>query len=386
MSESRKSGLLLLGIGGGACRLVRKTREAFGEAMRTLCVDTDSATDLPAAEGAAPLPFLLLGGSRLAGHGAGGDFNEGRQAARDDWENILNRTQDTRTVMVVSFLGGGTGSGATSEIVKKLHENGLTTFCLLVKPFSFEGSPRIETAERAVSLIEESADSLLVIDQDTLFADGTEATLAEAQAAASEQLLAAITLFWRILFSPGFIRLDAERLHSLVIRGGKACLGVASATGPDRAEAVVQRLTSCKLFRNGEKLKTCNAVLVGILAGEDLRLAEIGRVMEALNGLRKPDCRLEMGTVQDAAFDGKIELVVMGFAYVTDVKVPPVFDGGQIPILTKGGGKSSRSPKGGVLKFGPVGKGRFQKTEATVFNGCDYDVPTYIRRGITLER
>lgn len=386
MSESKKAGLLLLGVGGGACRLIRETRKAFGETMRTLCVDTDSATDLPAEEGSAPLPFLLLGGSRLAGHGAGGDFNEGRQAARDDWENILNRTQDTRTVMVVSCLGGGTGSGATSEIVKKLHENGLTTFCLLVKPFSFEGSPRIETAERAVSLIEENADSLLVIDQDTLFAANDETLLADAQTAASEQLVAALTLFWRMLFSPGFIRLDAERLHSLVIRGGKTCLGVASATGADRADAVVRRLASCKLFRNGEKLKVCNAVLVGILSGEDLRLAEIGRIMGALDGLRKSGCRVEMGTVQDAAFDGKIELVVMGFSYVTDVKAPPVFDGSQIQILPKSTGGKARVNKGSGLNFGPIGKGRFQKTEATVFNGCDYDEPTYMRRGITLER
>jgi len=57
-------------------------------------------------------------------------------------------------------------------------------------------------------------------------------------------------------------------------------------------------------------------------------------------------------------------------------------------LLTKQGGGRARKNfprmRQGNLPLDIVNKGRFDKTEPTVYKGEDLDVPTYIRRGVAL--
>ena len=55
-------------------------------------------------------------------------------------------------------------------------------------------------------------------------------------------------------------------------------------------------------------------------------------------------------------------------------------------VLTSGGRQRKGSPRmrQGQLPLDMVAKGRFEKSEPTIHNGHDLDVPTYIRRGIAL--
>jgi cell division protein FtsZ len=41
-------------------------------------------------------------------------------------------------------------------------------------------------------------------------------------------------------------------------------------------------------------------------------------------------------------------------------------------------------PRQGLLPLDIVSKGRFERSEPTVYQGEDLDVPTYIRRGVPL--
>lgn len=137
--------------------------------------------------------------------------------------------------------------------------------------------------------------------------------------------------------------------------------------------------------------------MLGILAGPDLRLAEIGEVMGALRSHAPKGCLIEMGTVLDAQYEGRIELVALSFeSWVAAVSQPappakeaappaaaepPVADA--FPIQP--GSRRSRA-KGSKLSFGATGRGKFRDVEPTLHEGQDLDVPTYIRRGIALER
>jgi hypothetical protein len=101
-----------------------------------------------------------------------------------------------------------------------------------------------------------------------------------------------------------------------------------------------------------------------------------------------------MGTVLDAQFDGRVEVVVLAFeSCVTvsqgemrkespPVQEPPVAEA--FPIQP-GSAKKGRS-KGSKLSFGTTGRGKFQNVEPTLYNGQDLDIPTFVRRGILLDR
>jgi len=395
MSQEQGSGLLLLGVGGGGCRLAASVRSAYGEGLRVVCADTD-AQPLRTVAGAG-MTAVLLGGSRLSGHGTGGDAILGRLAAQDDLETLRAQMQHVRTVVILASLGGGTGGGATPEIVKALHDMGMATVCFVTRPFVFEGEARAKSADRVLPMIEENADSLIVIPQDDLFSDAREDMLGDAIQVSESLISAGVTLLWRLVTKPGFIQLDPERLHKMVLQGGNARFGFASASGADRARHAVEALKSCRLLRKGDSLSKASAVMLGILAGPDLRLSEIGEVMGALRSHAPQGCLIEMGTVLDAQYEGRIELVALSFeSWVAAVSQsampakdaappaaaePPVADA--FPIQP--GSRRSRA-KGSKLSFGATGRGKFRDVEPTVHEGQDLDVPTYIRRGIALER
>ena len=74
---SVQSPLLLIGVGGAGSAMARGVCRAFGEDIRRLSVDTD------AISGVGGEPFVLLGGDRLSGRGAGGNIVNARTAAEE---------------------------------------------------------------------------------------------------------------------------------------------------------------------------------------------------------------------------------------------------------------------------------------------------------------
>ena len=162
---------------------------------------------------------------------------------------------------------------------------------------------------------------------------------------------------------------------------------------PERAAKAVAAVRGCRLLRAGDALAKANALLLGILAGRDLRLAEVGEIMKSVRGVCKKECQIEMGTVLDEQYDGRVELVALAFESWTaaaqmeprkenpPTQEPPVAEA--FPIQP--GSRKGRA-KGSKLSFGTTGRGKFQNVEPTLCNGQDLDVPTFIRRGITLER
>ena len=124
--------------------MVRGIIRAYGPDIRALAIDTDAQ-----AGGSGDIPFLLLGGNRLAGRGTGGQPTSAR-AAFQDTPTILDTSLDgVRTVVIVTALGGGTGSGATGEILKHLHTLGIATLVFATLPFAFEGGASAPPARRS---------------------------------------------------------------------------------------------------------------------------------------------------------------------------------------------------------------------------------------------
>jgi cell division protein FtsZ len=366
-------------------------------AIRALGVDTDAASNR--VTDTEDFDFLLVGGSRFSGHGTGGDAVNGRLAIQDDFKNLDPFLEDVRMVVLVTSLGAGTGGGASPEILKYCHERGITTLCFATLPFAFEGPSRTEEAQRVMSLLEDNADTLITVPQDDLYAQCGSDNLQTAKEIAVETLGEGIALMWRMLCMPGYIQLDVERLRSLVVSGKNARLGFALSTGAtERVPQIVDQLKNFKLLRGaGRQIAAAEALLVGIIAGDDLLLSEVAALMTGIKALYPNISRVEMGTVQDALFHGRIEVVLLAFHHWTKpvavgfapgsvaLDQPPVVDVLPIsPSVRKGKGKMKA--KGSKLSFGPTGRGKFQNSEPSIYEGVDLDVPAYIRYGINIEK
>jgi len=365
MNES--SSLLLLAIGGGAAAVVRGIRAAGVPGARILTVDTDAASNVP------DVPFLLIGGARLGGHGSGGRAAEARQAFFDDPSALDKYLDGVRTAVVVSALGGGTADGATPEILRRLRELNIVTLAFATTPYPFDSDVRVHGAEAARGAVERLADAAVVLPLEKL-ASGNPDTVRDARARAFGSLAAGVTLLWRLLEKPGYIHFSSERLRAILADAGPARFATASAAGSDRVPHVLGKLAE-SYGGGSETERTVRRVLVGVLAGEDLRLAEIGELASGVRAFFGGEAEIELGTVEDdAVFAGRLCAVVLAFEEsATAREALPM-----TPALLALGSRSAQGRSS-------AGTGRFNGASSTIVGGEDFDVPTYVRRGLTLE-
>ena len=371
---------LVVGIGGAATGFVARAAMAFPGA-RALAFDCDSAS-AGTAVAAPDLRFVLLGEARFDGRGAGGDAVKSRAAVQDDAAAVREAIAGARLAVVAVSLGGGFGSGATPEILKIMRDSGVVTLCVAAKPFAFEGGDRDATARRAIPLIESSAAAIAPVALDDLFADAAQMPVSEAYAKATETMSEVLTLFWRMAAKPGFVSLGVERIAQIVAASsGHARIAVASGAGDSRASDAASALLASRLPGPDAKSASYESVIVGVVAGEDLRLAELSAISEKLRDRVPPTCRFDFGVIVDETVSGRLSIASILFERGLPADAVPVADTASASRPHAGKKTSKRDP----LSAGPSGS-RFKGTDGTIYNGQDLDIPTYLRRDIPLEK
>ena len=363
-----ESPMILIGIGTSGAQIARGVSRAFGDDLRFVIVDTDAASGVGGGN------FALLGGDRLSGRGAGGDMVAARLAAESSIQVLDEHLEGVRLAVIVTALGGGTGGGATLEAAKHLSDRGIPSVVFATTPFSFEGEDRHRNAIGIMTMIEEAANATFFLPLDKLI--GTEDNMDSAMRRAVDTVASGVTLFWRLIEKPGYIRLDTERLRHVIATAGRGRFASVTVQGANRAAEAVDRLTRSELLATSNG--PVNTILCGILAGEDLRLSEIGIIANGIRAAFGERHTFELSTVNDeSTFCGRLSVVAMLFeADHKDTREDH-------PV---GGVMSGRKKKGkGPLGVSPAGRGRFKNAEPTIWNGEDLDIPTFVRRNINLD-
>ena len=96
------------------------------------------------------------------------------------------------------------------------------------------------------------------------------------------QLLAdAVRGIWRLLTHTGLIEIHFADLAALLRdRHAESAFAVAEAVGPTRSREVMDKLLAHPMLDGGQILGESDAVLVSLIGGSDLTMAEVNRVME----------------------------------------------------------------------------------------------------------
>ncbi len=142
--------ITVLGIGGAGGNIINYIDNKLDNNKFDLAyIDTDKVL----LETSKAHRTLQIGKNTCAGLGCGGQVSVGKSAAEESEEDIKNFLKDVKQLVIISGLGGGCGTGASSVIVEYAEKMGINTSCILTIPFAFEGNKRKQQALNGIELM-----------------------------------------------------------------------------------------------------------------------------------------------------------------------------------------------------------------------------------------
>lgn len=431
LAKNKPLAVKIIGLGGAGLQVIEPMLQSDLRELAFVAVHT-SARALAASN--APCK-LLFGTQMIRGLGAGGDPDLGKAAAEEEIASLKSVCEGADLIFIVAGLGGGTATGAAPILARLGKEAGALVLGVVTTPFEFEGARRQQQARLGLQRLKAAADGVLCLSHErmTKLID-PRATALEAFQRINEMLAQGIRGIWQTVTRYGLLNVDFADLCA-VLRGRhfESLFATATAEGEDRARIALEELLASPLLDEGKFFSEAEAVLINLMGGPDLCMTDVNWIMQQINeragqaqfvvgasiddsfqgrlGLTvvvsrrgviskedtgaKSNCFLEVGSSSEGAAQGMENQMASDAATRRSgsrfVPPPPDLSPEQtMRLLAQRGGSSARRRKSGSrwsqgqLPLEIISKGRFEKSEPTVHQGEDLDVPTYIRRGVAL--
>ena len=295
----------VIGVGGGGGNAVEHMIAQGVLGVEFICANTDAqALNRSKAD-----QLLQLGTSGL---GAGAKPEMGKEAAIEAEERIREAIQGAHMLFITAGMGGGTGTGAAPVIARVAREMGILTVGVVTKPFDFEGIRRSKAADAGLAELEANVDSLIVVLNDKLLdVLGDDVTQDQAFAHANDVLKNAVGGISDIIHIPGLVNVDFEDVKTVMSEPGKAMMGTAQASGPDRATKAAEAAVACPLLE-GIDLSGARGVLVLIAANRTtFKLSESRNAMNAIKRYASDEAHIIYGTADDESLGDALRVTVI---------------------------------------------------------------------------
>jgi cell division protein FtsZ len=365
----------------------------------------------------------------------GGGTGRGQSAAEEPLTKLKANFAGADVVFILAGLGGRTGTELSAALAAQAKETGAMVLAFVTLPFNCEGSLRRQSAEDGLKQLEAVADAVICLpNQKTCALIGEATSLVDTFKVANRLLADCVRGVWRALLSASVMGLPFSDLCVLLDQRSAGCaFAAAEAAGAKRADEVVEKLLAHPMLDGGRVLQQAETILVSVVGGPDLAMAEVDRVMDRINRLCQ-GVPVVMGAGIAPSFKGSLAVVLLVARHgeMTDnravqseasdpkssrasksgssnldtqllaraatarphsrfVPPPPALTPEQREqFIAKQTGAHARQWKDAArlrqtqLPLEIVSKGRFDKSEPTIHKGEDLDVPTYIRRGVAL--
>ncbi len=301
----------VVGLGGGGSNALASMISLQQiQGVEFVAINTDAQALL-----SHPSPTKVQIGEALTkGLGAGGNPEVGKQAAEESVQKIEDVLQDADMVFLTAGMGGGTGTGSipvAAAVSKKL---GALTVAVVTKPFQFEGTRRMMTAEEGIEDLKDKVDALIVIPNQRLIeVVDKKLTLQEAFRMADAVLGQGVQGISDLITMPGLINVDFADVRSIMSNAGSALMGIGKAGGENRAEIAARMAISSPLLE--VSIEGAKGVLFNIVGGPDLTMDEVDKAARVISAAADPDANIIFGaTIKEDQIDQiMVSVIATGF-------------------------------------------------------------------------
>ncbi len=295
----------VIGVGGGGGNAVEHMIRQGVQGVEFIAANTDAQ-----ALNRSTAPNIVQLGT--TGLGAGSKPEAGRAAAESAVDSIRGAIDGAHMLFITAGMGGGTGTGAASVIARVAKEMGILTVGVVTKPFEFEGPRRAKQADHGVSELEANVDSLIVVlNEKLLEVMGDDVTQEQAFAHANDVLKNAVGGISDIIHMDAVVNVDFEDVRTVMSEPGKAMMGTAMASGPDRARKAAEAAVACPLLE-GIDLSGARGVLVLIAAAKGtFKLMESKTVMNTIRMYAADEAHVIYGAAYDESLGDQLRVTVI---------------------------------------------------------------------------
>lgn len=420
----------LIGLGNAGVHLADRVTMAGLHAIDVVAINTDVQS---LASSISPQK-VTIGTAATRGLGAGGDPELGFEAARESMSEIRSAVEGAGIVFLCAGLGGGTASGAGPVIAEIARESGAVVFSIVTTPFTFEGRRRAAQAAEALESIARHSAAVIHFENDRMSEMASPRAGIEETFGASDQYLAScVAALYEMLRGGSPMPIGLADLLAAVGGGTAAALfGRGESSGDNRAHEALEKALKSPLLDRGRLLDEARAVIVHISGPASLSFAEVATIMRELNKHASEHAGMFLGVSADGDHSVPVRVTILG-NYQLDSAAPIAR-----PVISQQQPRPSRQPEPAVeqeepafvetvsrpeppgrlftddeeaatappppapvsrstpkeqpkqktapskvkqetLQFEPVARGRFEKSEPTIVEGEDLDVPTFLR-------
>jgi len=276
----------IVGIGGAGCNVVTNLSRLGLTGFKLIAVNTDAAS---LRESKANYKVLI--GDRFLGGRSARTMENGKKAMEEDIERVTSLMGDNELVVLISGLGGGSGTGGHIVLAEELRkrEKDVLLVSIAIIPFSSEGERVLKNAQLGLAEVLDSSDLTLVYFNDKLREKYPDMPLVRAYRLMDSwiaSVLGGIYGLQAIQSLPGMMNVDFAVMKDVAKNSGLGYAGMAEAQTTEEAlkESVNDPfgdadISGCKAF-------------VGYVEGPQTRISvsSITKVQELLtNNMKIPE-------------------------------------------------------------------------------------------------
>src|SRR5574338_461665 len=300
----------VVGVGGGGCNAVNRMIEEGLQGIEFIAVNTDGQALLQSKA----QTRVRIGDKVTRGLGAGGNPEVGKKSAEESQEELYEVLRGSDMVFIAAGLGGGTGTGAAPIVAQIAKEVGALTIGVVTKPFTFEGSRRMQSSEQGIAKLKEHADTLIVIPNDRLLQMvDKRSSLQDAFRLADDVLRQGIQGISELITVPGLINLDFADVRAIMSEGGAALMAVGTGSGDEKAKKAAEAAISSQLL--DITIDGARGVLFNVTGGPNMTLFEVNQAAAIIRETSHPDVNMIFGAVIDPNMGDEIRITVIATGF-----------------------------------------------------------------------
>ena len=293
----------IIGIGGGGGSIVKEIRTSLPNYsfINFVVANTDNQALNSIGHG---IKKFLFGEKVTHGLGCGMDDVLGQQIAESNKDKISKEIDSVDLIILISSLGGGTGSGASPVFAQVARSKNKLVLGVFTLPFKFEKEQRSRIAQRALDQLLAECNAVFIIPNDNIFkVVDSNISLKKAFSLINNNLARILSHFLNMVYRPGIINIDFADFKTILEGREKLIyLNSVKASGPNRSQDVVRKITynplaKYNLFIQDKKINSkqkIDRILFNIEGGSDLKMSEVNEISQGITSLH-PNAKIIFG-------------------------------------------------------------------------------------------